>query len=138
MAVTEHDVDLLVNASLDDYADPADSPLLEPGSDGLIGNNMDGPSMLREAYRRHEAGASLASIKRDFACSGVFDVTTKVMENVIEAGRWCEEQATQGRVKDRSRQFRGFATATCPSCSRRVLTRALRPRAGGCAVCVVQ
>jgi hypothetical protein len=118
-----------------DYDPRSDSPLLDPGSDGLI--TQGGPQLLMELARRRDQGASLAQLRRDAGCIDPFVLSDRTLHRAVDQGARLAAYEDTGRIPARlsHRWYRGVDVRACPVCGRRVLSRALRPRGAGCALC---
>lgn len=78
---------------LDDTPDPCESPLLDPGSDGLV---QAGPATLLHRLADYaDQGHSLGRIRRDFALSDA--VTNRQILRATAVGR--QQRDGQGRGK---------------------------------------
>jgi len=110
---------------------PADSPLLDPGSDGL--STHCGPQLLMDLARRREQGASLAELRRAAGQIDPFVVPNATLARAVDQGARLLSWQESGHIRERGRRWHGISVRACPVCGRRVLTRALRR--AGCVLC---
>lgn len=73
--------------------------------DLILGARED---VLREAWRRRDAGASLEAIRRDTGTVGVHDLDNRTLEAALENGRRLEQFHETGRITERARYFGGI------------------------------